>query len=103
MMVAELSTILTARHSYREQDVWLMLPDHPDFHRVLASPPPTADKSQNFIIPAGQHVLKPVDQAELDEYLEGGEYTERLAEVGEYEEDEGSEFLYLPSSFSIGS
>jgi len=69
----------------------LILPSHPDFYRILATPPPDPDRSKCFVARAGSLVLEAVDDKELDEYLEGGEYDQVLQEQGE-----SHDFLYLP-------
>lgn len=43
----------------------------------------------HFVARAGSGLLEPVSTDELEEYLEGGEYDERLMEMG----DEDEEFL----------
>jgi hypothetical protein len=39
----------------------------------------------NFVADPISGIFRAVTQAELDEYLEGGEYEERLMEIGEWE------------------
>lgn len=72
----------------------LILPGDPDFDATLAIPPPTwravASRSPQFafVARAGSGLLEPVTMAELEDYLEGGEYDERLIEIGEETDEE---------------
>lgn len=74
----------------------LILPGDPDFNITLgAAMPPGWQSVQaatngdfGFIVRPGSLLMEPVTGEELDEYLEGGEYDERLIELGETEEDE---------------
>lgn len=93
-------TLITSRYTKNQGDQ-LIYPDHPDFYRILANPPPEPDKAKCFVVPAGQSVLVAVGDRDLDEYLEGGEYSQRLAEVGEIEDDLESDLLYLPDSICL--
>lgn len=65
----------------------LILPGDPQFDRTLASPPPNwqqvAARHQGefaFVARSGSGLLEPVSYQELEEYLEGGEYAQRLQE-----------------------
>lgn len=65
----------------------LILPGDPEFDRTLATPPPNwrevaARYSGEFAFAArsGSGILEPVSFRALDEYLEGGEYAQRLQE-----------------------
>lgn len=70
----------------------LILPGDPDFDSTLALPPPNwrrfAESTPDFafVARAGSGLLEPVSMADLDEYLEGGEYDDRLEEIGEADE-----------------
>ncbi|MBD2090378.1 hypothetical protein H6F67_10980 [Microcoleus sp. FACHB-1515] len=70
----------------------LLLPGNPEFNRVLATPPPNwrqfAQSTPDFAFVArsGSGLLEPVSMVDLDNYLEGGEYEERLEEIGEEDE-----------------
>lgn len=71
----------------------LILPGDPEFDQTLACPPPNwrSVATQHggefaFVARAGSGVLEPVSFRELDEYLEGGEYDERLEAIGDYDE-----------------
>lgn len=68
----------------------LILPGDPEFSETLATPPPNwreiaARLSGEFAFVARSQsgILEPVSLSELDEYIEGGEYDERLEELGE--------------------
>ena len=68
----------------------LILPGDPEFDRTLATPPPNwvsvAARHQGefaFVARSGSGLLEPVSFRELDEYLEGGEYAQRLQESGQ--------------------
>lgn len=68
---------------------FLLLPGDPEFSRILATPPPNwshfarSEPDFAFVVRADTGLLEPVGQADLDEYLEGGEYDDRLAEIEE--------------------
>ncbi|HEY9696749.1 MAG TPA: hypothetical protein V6D10_05770 [Trichocoleus sp.] len=74
----------------------LILPGHPLFNATLgaALPPGWLDVANSsggefaFVARSGSGLLEPVFGAALDEYLEGGEYDERLGEIDEVEPDE---------------
>lgn len=59
----------------------IILPGDPEFELTLGiiSPPSTAEAV--FIVRAGSLLMEPVSPAEATEYLYGGEYEERLAEI----------------------
>lgn len=85
----------------------LILPGHPDFYRILATPPP-ARRGQSFVVRAGSMILEPASDLALNEYLEGGEYDQRLEESGQtdlltWEESDQleSDVLFLPASLSV--
>ncbi|MEM9118222.1 MAG: hypothetical protein AAGD09_10110 [Cyanobacteria bacterium P01_F01_bin.56] len=68
----------------------LILPGHPLFHRTTdtAIPPEwqelAASMGQlpNFIVDAATGLMRPAqNQQELDDYLDGGEYEQRLAQM----------------------
>lgn len=68
----------------------LILPGDPEFDRTLSSPPPNwrsvAARHRGefaFVARSGSGLLEPVSYQELDEYLEGGEYAQRLQESGQ--------------------
>lgn len=79
----------------------LILPGDPEFSATLATPPPNwrqvaANLSGEyaFVARTGSGLLEPVSFRELDEYLDGGEYDERMGEIaGEGDEDELVDFL----------
>lgn len=67
----------------------LILPGDPEFNFTLAtSPPPNWRQAAakgggfvNFVIEPNSGLMRPVTPEELTEYLEGGEYDERLDEI----------------------
>lgn len=67
----------------------LILPGHPLFDLTLQTTPPPgwhqqASSGFAFVVRAdGSGMLDLVDEAELEEYLEGGEYDQRLVELGD--------------------
>lgn len=69
----------------------LILPGNPEFDETLASylPPgwwQVADQygaNVAFVAQLGSGILQPVTPSQLAEYLEGGEYDERLTEIGD--------------------
>ena len=68
----------------------LLLPSDPGFYEILATPPPTKGQGVNFVCRSGQDVAEEVSEGELTEYLEGGEYDQRLQDIE-------SEWLWLPN------
>lgn len=67
----------------------LILPGDPLFEETLLRPPPDwrdqirgAD-NYAFIVRADSMLLEPVNISQLDDYMEGGEYDERLGAIGE--------------------
>jgi hypothetical protein len=61
----------------------IMTPDHPDFGTILHSQLPPGWEKQfsgnvggTFIVRAETGLLEPASEAEIDEYLYGGEYEE---------------------------
>lgn len=69
----------------------LFLPGDPGFEETLAIPPPDWGRAAEADGASWAYVCRPgsggvaeaVTLAELDEFLEGGEYGERLAEINE--------------------
>ncbi len=66
----------------------LILPGDPLFNETMLIPPPNwgevAARDGNtyaFVCEPGSGLMRPVTMDELDEYLDGGEYDERLAEI----------------------
>lgn len=70
----------------------LLLPGDPEFDRALATPPPNwrqfaaNQPSFAFVARAGSGILEPVSMADLEDYIEGGEYDERLDEIEDAEQ-----------------
>ncbi|NJR41148.1 MAG: hypothetical protein HC781_22780 [Leptolyngbyaceae cyanobacterium CSU_1_4] len=75
----------------------LILPGNPEFDQTLGrNLPPNwgAVAAQNsgcfhFVARAGSGILEPVGEQELEEYLHGGEYDQRLTEI---DDDDLEEF-----------
>lgn len=68
----------------------LILPGDPLFNETLASPPPDwgAHRDQyhgacHYVVRPGSMLMEAVSPGELEEYLNGGEYDERLEEIGD--------------------
>lgn len=86
----------------------LILPGDPEFDFTLATAKPpnwqeVAWKSYGefvHVFDAESGVMRTVNAQAATEYLEGGEYDERLKAIGELSEDEESDFadttLFLP-------
>lgn len=73
----------------------LILPGSPLFHFTLGTvKPPTEDRSCNYVFHKDSLVMEAVNESQLDDYLEGGEYDE-------IEEESGSDILYLPCSMEF--
>jgi hypothetical protein len=81
----------------------LLLPGDPLFYETLARPPKMpVTHGTSFICRVGSYVLEPVGERELDDYLEGGEYDQRMDEWEETETSSlTSEVLYLPESMRL--
>lgn len=80
----------------------LLLPGSPEYNRLLAVPPPNRGERFYVVRPGGSGLMESVSDSELDEYLNSGEYDERLDEIGDNEIEINSELrsdvLYLPCS-----
>lgn len=71
----------------------LILPGDPEFDQTLATTPPPnwreiATRHHGeyaFIMRSDSGLMMPCSMAELDEYIEGGEYEERLEALGDEE------------------
>lgn len=84
----------------------LILPGDPEFDRTLATPPPgwrdAAAKDGDtfaFVVEPGSGLVRCVGSQGLEDYLNSGEYDERLQEIDDdykEEEEEEEDFLYLP-------
>lgn len=64
----------------------LILPGDPEFHLTLGTVTPPAAPDQVFIVRSGSLIMEPATPEEVDEYLQSGEYDQRLVEMGEEEE-----------------
>lgn len=88
----------------------LLLPGEPGFVEILATPPPDPGKQYAYIVrPGSGGIPELATVGELDEYLNSGEYDERLDEIGQEESNAipinqklHSDVLYLPKSIKIG-
>lgn len=70
----------------------LILPGDPTFNETLMNPPPNWGQIAardgncvNFVADPDSGIFRAVTEAELQEYLEGGEYETRLMEIDELE------------------
>jgi hypothetical protein len=72
----------------------LLLPHEKGFQEILATPPPSPQNS-NFVVRKGGLMMESVDSNQLSEYLQGGEYEERMEEI----DDDG--LLWLPDALEI--
>jgi hypothetical protein len=67
----------------------LILPGHPLFDLTLMAPRPdwqqvaAQDEQYAFVAEPGSGLMRPVTQSDLEDYLWGGEYDERLEEIEE--------------------
>lgn len=76
------------------RDKLLLLPGDSGFNEILATPPPTAGADVAFVVrPGGNGLIEGVSLDALDDYLQSGEYDERIEEI---EAEEPSSLLYLP-------
>lgn len=67
-----------------DSDAIIITPDDPEFSQWLGIPPPIASENRGetvFVAEPGTGLLRAASWRETDEYLYGGEYTERLIEV----------------------
>lgn len=78
-----------------ETESGLILPGHPFFNDYLHGtlPPGWRNYAESnpdfaFVARSGAGLLEAVNAAQLDEYIEGGEYDEWLEESGQLENDE---------------
>ncbi|WP_196517084.1 hypothetical protein [Nostoc sp. WHI] len=78
-----------------ETESGLILPGHPFFDDWLyCTLPPTwrnfAYHNPNFAFVArsGSGLLEAVTEDEMEDYIEGGEYDQRLEECGDYDDDD---------------
>lgn len=66
----------------------LILPGNPLFDFTLGTiPPPGYEQSTTvaFVARTGSGILEPVGEEGFEEYVEGGEYDERMLEIEENE------------------
>ncbi len=78
----------------QQKAVNLILPGDPLFDVTLASPPPNWQEAANrdgntyaFVAEPGSGLMRPATSDELEEYLYGGEYEERLEEIEDGADD----------------
>ena len=65
----------------------LILPGDPEFDFALGSTPPPAQQGQAFVVRPGSLIMEPVTDQEFDEYVQSGEYDDRLAEIEDDDDD----------------
>lgn len=73
------------------EDRLIILPCDPEFHQTIGQnlPPGWVDESNRigyacrFVVSPETGLMRPVTNEELDEYLYGGEYDERLEQIGQ--------------------
>ncbi|QMS87307.1 hypothetical protein HUN01_06810 [Nostoc edaphicum CCNP1411] len=77
-----------------ETESGLILPGHPFFDDYLYCTLPPAwrnfayhNPDFAFVARSGSGILEVVTQEEMEEYIEGGEYDQRLEECGDDDED----------------
>jgi hypothetical protein len=76
----------------------LILPGDPLFDFTLATAPPPGVESAPFLVAdAASGILRPAGDQELRDYLEGGEYSERMRAIGDSDDPEESDWLYQQS------
>lgn len=87
----------------------LLLPGQPGFNQILATPPPDPRRGVNYVVRTDSSLMEAVGDDDLEDYLQGGEYDERLDQIeqensAEIPINEGlrSSVLYLPCSISFG-
>lgn len=59
----------------------LILPGDPEFYMTLGTVTPPAPVDSVFIVRSGSLILEPATPEEVDEYLAGGEYEQRMEEM----------------------
>ncbi len=59
----------------------IILPGDEAYYQTLATIPPDFQKGQTLICREGSELLEAVQDKTLREYLYGGEYEERLAQI----------------------
>lgn len=80
----------------------LILPGDSEFDFTLGTVPPPAPPGAVFIARAGSGILEPASPEEIREYLNGGEYDERMEEIDEDEEWEAGNESLLSKPFESG-
>lgn len=58
-------------------------------------PPPGSQGETYLVADSETGILRPATLKELDEYLEGGEYEERMRSIGDSADPEESDWLFL--------
>ncbi|MGG6296303.1 hypothetical protein ACQ4M4_18085 [Leptolyngbya sp. AN02str] len=79
----------------------IFLPGDAGFYETLAITPPDPLCEHNFVVRSGSLVAEPVSDDELEEYLLGGEYDEKLMQNEEMERSLNPTPLYLPCSLVV--
>lgn len=73
----------------------LILPGNPLFDFTLATMPPPGSQGETYLVADSETgILRPATLKELDEYLEGGEYEERMHSIGDSADPEESDWLF---------
>lgn len=72
----------------------LLLPHDKGFQEILATPPPSPQNT-NFVVRKGALLMEAVEAKDLSEYLQGGEYDERMEEI------DSDGLLWLPDELEI--
>ncbi len=74
--------------------IMLILPGDPIFDWTLATmPPPGFQRGSILVADSQTGILRPVSLPELREYIEGGEYAERMYSIGDSDDPEESSWL----------
>lgn len=72
----------------------LILPGDPLFDFTLATmPPPGSQGCQFLIADSASGILRPANQSDWIEYMEGGEYDERMYSIGDSSDPEESSWI----------
>ena len=76
----------------------LILPENPLFDWTLATAPPPGSQGVNFLVADSESgILRPATNSELQDYLYGGEYDDRMRAIGDSADPEESYWLWLQS------
>lgn len=78
----------------------LILPGDPEFSLTLGVTLPPAAPDAVFVVRSGSLILEPVAPAEATEYLNSGEYDERMDEIEDEDEAWDDCSLIYPTPLS---